>query len=361
MSTWQERKYLKQDYQTPIEYDRWYHRKFRESVSFSGTLSNVGIKQLKEWLQYDEATSDLYRNRTPRRGEDMAAIHSIPMIEFISRFPHRLRTWITFDLGWKIDDISEITVNPVTHHVSVTRRLEKELQTQEQIFFQLSNGDWIFDCDTSKQAAVTWNTELPLQGDRTMPNVVSRANLYLWPQAMRAWIESLGSVEDISEVELENEVIPDYDQNKYRRGESRIYKLGTHRALTIHIGDKVYKQVFELRKGVWHMTTPLGRKLRVTSAWKYGSVFSRDITVRDADTGETIDGVSRVVITLDVNKGVNEAQVTYFETNESGHIVKDPDNEFEPLMKTIKVENVELDDLTAFEIMDEIRRDNPWK
>lgn len=105
-------------------------------------------------------------------------------------------------------------------------------------------------------------------------------------------------------------------------------------------------------------TNPVGRKLRI-STLNPGSPVSRETTIHDADTGEFIDGISRIVITLDIKKGLNEAEITYFDVTDSGGALKTGDT---VLYKTTKVENVEIDDITAFEIMDNIRSGpNPWQ
>lgn len=97
---------------------------------------------------------------------------------------------------------------------------------------------------------------------------------------------------------------------------------------------------------------PVGRKLRISSV-NSGSTKGYSTTIHDANTGEFISGISRIVITLDV-KGVNEAEITYFDVADSGGVLKTGDTE---ACKTTKVENVEIDDITAFEIMDNIRRE----
>lgn len=102
-------------------------------------------------------------------------------------------------------------------------------------------------------------------------------------------------------------------------------------------------------------TNPTGRRLRIGSMHP-GSTEGYLTTVQDADTGEHIGGISRIVLTLDASNQ-NEVEVTYFEVDKKGHIIVDPDNESNPLMKTTKVQNVEIDDITAFEIMDNIRKE----
>lgn len=95
---------------------------------------------------------------------------------------------------------------------------------------------------------------------------------------------------------------------------------------------------------------PIGRKLLIRSK----SVYSRDVTIHDADTGENISGVSKVVITLNIKKGFNEAEITYFDVDDNGGVTP---IDGEIMCKTTKVQNVEIDDITAFEIMDNIRKE----
>ena len=97
------------------------------------------------------------------------------------------------------------------------------------------------------------------------------------------------------------------------------------------------------------------RRLRISSV-NSGSTKGHATAIHDADTGEFIDGVTRIVITLSVNE-VNEAEVTYFEVDNKGHIIVDPNDKSNPLMKTETVQNVEIDDITAFEIMNNIRKE----
>lgn len=102
------------------------------------------------------------------------------------------------------------------------------------------------------------------------------------------------------------------------------------------------------------------RKIRITTLNKKGSVLMPDVVVQDADTGEYISGIYRMVITLDARAQINEAKIFYYETNEKGHFVTGEDGRLAE--KTIKVQNVEIDDVTAFEIMDNIRKEqNPWQ
>ena len=102
------------------------------------------------------------------------------------------------------------------------------------------------------------------------------------------------------------------------------------------------------------------RKIRITTLNKKGSVLKPDVVVQDADTGEYISGIYRMVITLDARSQINEAQVFYYELGDKGGVT--PDKNGEPIKHTTKVENVEIDDITAFEIMDNIRKEqNPWQ
>lgn len=96
---------------------------------------------------------------------------------------------------------------------------------------------------------------------------------------------------------------------------------------------------------------PVGRRLRISSK----SDLSRDVTIHDADTGEFISGISRIVITLDIEQHTNKAEVTYYELGENGGTKRGVDGN--PVQHTVKVQNVEIDDITAFEIMDNIRKD----
>lgn len=102
---------------------------------------------------------------------------------------------------------------------------------------------------------------------------------------------------------------------------------------------------------------PVGRRLRISST-NPGSPESHTTTIHDADTGEFVDGVSKIVLTLDINKGFNEAQVTYYELGENGGAKRGIDGN--PVQHTVKVQNVEIDDITAFEIMDTIRKEGKY-
>ena len=63
------------------------------------------------------------------------------------------------------------------------------------------------------------------------------------------------------------------------------------------------------------MVNLTGRQLNIVTPWKSGPLLGRDIIVQDVNTGEAIDNVSRVVITLDVDNGINETEITYYESD----------------------------------------------
>jgi hypothetical protein len=85
----------------------------------------------------------------------------------------------------------------------------------------------------------------------------------------------------------------------------------------------------------------------------------RGVDVVDAKTGEPIRNILSMVIHLDA-LGTNTCEITYhemdgkdFQIDDEGHVrILD-----EPKESTITVKDVEIDDLTAFEIMDNIRKE----
>jgi hypothetical protein len=90
------------------------------------------------------------------------------------------------------------------------------------------------------------------------------------------------------------------------------------------------------------MNDRFGRPLRISTVEvpmghnKKGS----SVVVRDAETGEVVHGIKRIVITLEL-KAINEAKITYFDTiSEEG----------EPKFKTATVQNVIVDDICANEV-----------
>lgn len=93
------------------------------------------------------------------------------------------------------------------------------------------------------------------------------------------------------------------------------------------------------------------RKVRISC--RPGIVSGRGLYVVDAETGEDIHNILSMVIRLDA-KSVNTCEITY---HEMGGDNFPPKPFFEPEARTVTVENVEIDDLTAFEIMDEIRKE----
>ncbi|HEX3642868.1 MAG TPA: hypothetical protein VHV10_16405 [Ktedonobacteraceae bacterium] len=100
------------------------------------------------------------------------------------------------------------------------------------------------------------------------------------------------------------------------------------------------------------MANPTGRRLRISSK-RPDSAVSWDVFLTDAETGEPIDGVTRIVLTIDAGQNLNEALVTYCEIEGGSVLCEDG----EPVKFSTKAENVEIDDLTAFEIMDSIRKE----
>lgn len=99
--------------------------------------------------------------------------------------------------------------------------------------------------------------------------------------------------------------------------------------------------------------SPVGRRLRISSTRKPGSIYSRDIDVSDANTGENVPGICKIVLILDVNRQINEAELTYYEVGDKGGIMIDENGD--PIKQTITVQNVEIDDITALEIPSERR------
>jgi hypothetical protein len=98
--------------------------------------------------------------------------------------------------------------------------------------------------------------------------------------------------------------------------------------------------------------SPIGRRLRISSV-RLGSTKGYTTVVHDADTGEPIHGISHIDIYLDV-KGGNTAKVTYFDMGDKGGALI---TDGKVLYKTVEKQDVEIDDLTCFEIMDNIRKD----
>ncbi|GHO99539.1 hypothetical protein KSF_095870 [Reticulibacter mediterranei] len=79
-----------------------------------------------------------------------------------------------------------------------------------------------------------------------------------------------------------------------------------------------------------------------------GSSTGIATSIVDADTGEPISNVFRIVITIDVND-VNKAEITYHESNADGKLlVKDGD----VVVSTAESVDPEVD-ITAFEVRDE--------
>lgn len=90
------------------------------------------------------------------------------------------------------------------------------------------------------------------------------------------------------------------------------------------------------------MNDRFGRPVRISTAEfpmehkKRGT----SVVVRDAETGEYIPGICRIILTLEVG-AINEAKITYFDTiSEEG----------EPKFKTVTVQNVIVDDIHANEV-----------
>lgn len=125
----------------------------------------------------------------------MAATHSIPMDNFLSQYPQALREWIEQDLGWKAEDITDITLSPQVFEldpengyrqfkpgpldVSVTSKISGMYETKERQFLRQSGG-WIkvgdtilpiTDCEISYTADVPLNTTVsidpPVQEKKT--------------------------------------------------------------------------------------------------------------------------------------------------------------------------------------------------
>src|SRR5580765_2254494 len=92
------------------------------------------------------------------------------------------------------------------------------------------------------------------------------------------------------------------------------------------------------------------RKVRISC--RPGVVSGRGLYVVDAETGEDIHNILSMVVRLDA-KSVNTCEITYHEMDRED----DCRRFYELEESTITVENAEIDDLTAFELMDEIRKE----
>ncbi len=90
------------------------------------------------------------------------------------------------------------------------------------------------------------------------------------------------------------------------------------------------------------------RKVRISSV--PGRDDGRFVDVVDVETGEHINNILSMIIRLD-GFNVNTCDIRYLEMDAPTHQADGPQE------NTITVENVEIDDLTAFEIMDEIRKE----
>jgi hypothetical protein len=76
-----------------------------------------------------------------KRIEIMASVDSIPMDDFLSKYPQVIRDWIEKDLGWMVDEIEEILLDEKTIHVSVSKNIENGHETHEECFTS-GNGKW---------------------------------------------------------------------------------------------------------------------------------------------------------------------------------------------------------------------------
>jgi hypothetical protein len=90
------------------------------------------------------------------------------------------------------------------------------------------------------------------------------------------------------------------------------------------------------------------RKVRISSV--AGRNDGRFVDVVDVETGEHINNILSMIIRLD-GFNVNTCDIRYLDMEAIAYQADEPQE------STITVENVEIDDLTAFEIMDEIRKD----
>ncbi len=71
------------------------------------------------------------------------------------------------------------------------------------------------------------------------------------------------------------------------------------------------------------------------------------VSITDADTGEAIPHVAKIVLTLAADD-INKAEITYYETDEAGrYIIKDGD----VVERTEETADVDFD-LSAFEVME---------
>lgn len=95
------------------------------------------------------------------------------------------------------------------------------------------------------------------------------------------------------------------------------------------------------------------RRLRISSIAPW-STEGHTTTIKDVDTGEHVQGICKIVLTLEAGSQ-NTAEVTYYELGDKGGVMVDGNGD--PIKHTTTVENVEIDDITAFELMDDIRRE----
>lgn len=80
----------------------------------------------------------------------MAALPSIPMDEFLSKYPSVIRKWIEQDLGWKIGEIKDMLIEDSTSFypclaikVTVTKKTENEhISAQAEFIKSLIADDW---------------------------------------------------------------------------------------------------------------------------------------------------------------------------------------------------------------------------
>lgn len=94
------------------------------------------------------------------------------------------------------------------------------------------------------------------------------------------------------------------------------------------------------------MTNTMHPQRRLRIVGKLDDIRGYMITVYDADTGETIKHIYRIVITLDVNQR-NTAQVSYHESAPDSKLLLAGDDGA-PIKNTVTIENGDID-VTAIE------------
>lgn len=79
----------------------------------------------------------------------MAALHGIPMDEFLSKYPQVLQDWIEQDLGWKIDELKNILIEDIRDYfpylamkVTVAKKTENDHTSAQAEFIKDFSDNW---------------------------------------------------------------------------------------------------------------------------------------------------------------------------------------------------------------------------